>query len=130
MNLRKQYEKETGKKWYQKTIYALDANGINIKQGRKVSEKYVRWLESQLTWIPVEERLPDKQPPTYPRPWNNRKQKPYIVTDGIEARFAYFVEIAKDKWCFVNPHNYREIPHVIAWKDASNGLPIPPMEDN
>lgn len=85
-------------------------------------------LRDQLTWRPVSESLPEKEKPIYPKPWGNRTYKPYIVTDGYTARFALFTEVSKDRWWFVNPHNHHEITGVIAWKDASDGLPIPPME--
>ena len=86
-------------------------------------------LKDQLTWRPVSEELPEKEKPVYPKPWRNRSYNPYIVTDGHEARFAFFVEVSKDKWWFVNPHNHHEIKNVVAWKDASLGLPIPPAPE-
>jgi hypothetical protein len=86
-------------------------------------------LKAQLRWRPVSEALPEKEKPIYPKPWRNRSYKPYIVTDGYEARFAFFAEVSKDKWWFVNPHNHHEIKNVVAWKDASLGLPIPPAPE-
>jgi hypothetical protein len=86
-------------------------------------------LKAQLTWRPVSEELPEKEKPVYPKPWRNRRYNPYIVTDGHEARFAFFAEVSKDKWWFVNPHNHHEIKNVVAWKDASLGLPIPPAPE-
>jgi len=128
------YESETGRN-------ALYKNGIPYPS--EYSPFFVEWLskmhyklqaentklKAQLTWRPVSEAPPEKEKPIYPKPWRNRTYKPYIVTDGYEARFAFFAEVSKDKWWFVNPYNHHEIKNVVAWKDASLGLPIPPAPE-
>ena len=102
---------------------------MEIPGGFIYSKEYVKWLEAQLTWRQVSESLPEKEKPVYPKPWRNRAYKPYIVTDGHVARFAFFAEVSKDRWWFVNPHNHHEIKDIVAWKDASLGLPIPPATE-
>jgi hypothetical protein len=81
-------------------------------------------------WIPVSDELPKKEKPTYPAPWRNRTLKPYIVTDGYNARFAFYVEVSEGEWDFVNPHNHKRIKNVVAWKDASIGLPLQSIKED
>ncbi len=47
-DLRKQYEKETGKKWYTKVCFFKNDTCSYPSEGRKVSENYVRWLEEKI----------------------------------------------------------------------------------
>ena len=142
----KRYEEKTGKPaihWTafgfeisQEYLDVIEAKANISDEAIKAFQKIIRnqcdeisELKDQLTWRPVSEELPEKEKPVYPKPWRNRRYNPYIVTDGHEARFAFFAEVSKDKWWFVNPHNHHEIKNVVAWKDASLGLPIPPAPE-
>ncbi len=96
--LMKRYEAETG------------CAGIAIWRGEcTVSNKYIEWLEAQLTWRPVSEE-PEKGV------WVTLRK---ILDGKLDDELVWFYHL----------EDVADWENLVATLDATHWLPIPPMKE-